>query len=59
MRYKVTLRKTNEGYARWAPDIPGCWSQGLAKSEALENIKDAIEAYVAANEEFNKGWEGP
>jgi predicted RNase H-like HicB family nuclease len=52
MRYKVNLKKTDEGYAVWAPDLPGCWSQGLTKKEALENIKDAIDAYLATAAEL-------
>ena len=46
MRYKVKLQKSEEGYAIWCPSLPGCWSQGVTKEEALENIKDAIEAYL-------------
>jgi predicted RNase H-like HicB family nuclease len=55
MRYKVTLKKTDEGYSVWAPGLPGCWSQGQTEEEALENIKDAIEAYLATVEELSKG----
>lgn len=57
MRYKVTLKKTDEGYAVWAPDLPGCWSQGQTEKEALENIKDAIDAYLATAVELSKGRE--
>ena len=46
MKYKVNLEKTEEGYAVWAPGLPGCWSQGATEEEALENIKDAIQAYL-------------
>jgi predicted RNase H-like HicB family nuclease len=45
MKYKVSIRKTDEGYAVWCPGLPGCWSQGETEEEALENIRDAIEAY--------------
>jgi predicted RNase H-like HicB family nuclease len=45
-RYKVNLKKTEEGYAIWVPGLPGCWSQGKSEDDALENIKDAIEAYL-------------
>lgn len=55
MRYKVTLKKTDEGYSVWASGLPGCWSQGQTEEEALENIKDAIEAYLATVEELSKG----
>jgi len=46
MRYKLSFKKTNEGYALWVPGLPGCWSQGQTKRESLENIKDAVEAYL-------------
>lgn len=46
MRYQVTLKKTDEGYAVWCPNLPGCCSQGETKEEALNNIKDAIESYL-------------
>ncbi len=46
MKYKVSLKKTEEGYAIWVPGLPGCWSQGKSEDDALENIKDAIEAYL-------------
>lgn len=54
MRYKVNLQKTDEGYSVWAPGLPGCWSEGDTEEEALGNIKDAIETYLAAVEELNK-----
>ncbi len=46
MRYKVLLKKTDEGYAVWCPGLPGCWSQGDTEEEALQNIRDAIQAYL-------------
>ena len=54
MKYRVELRKTDEGYAVWCPGLPGCWSQGVTEEEALENIKDAIETYLATVEELLK-----
>lgn len=54
MRYKVNIKKTEEGYSVWAPGLPGCWSQGKTENEALENIKDAIETYLATVDEFKK-----
>ncbi|MBI5676481.1 MAG: type II toxin-antitoxin system HicB family antitoxin [Nitrospirae bacterium] len=55
MRYKVNLKKTEEGYAVWVPGLPGCWSQGETEKEALENIKDAILAYLETVEKLSKG----
>ena len=47
MKYRVVLERNEEGYAIWCPGLPGCWSQGDTEQDALENIKDAIETYLA------------
>jgi predicted RNase H-like HicB family nuclease len=54
VKYRVKLEKTDEGYAVWCPGLPGCWSQGATEEEALENIKDAIETYLATVEDLTK-----
>jgi len=33
------------------PSLPGCVSQGKTREDAIENIKEAIEGYIAALEE--------
>ncbi len=33
------------------PSLPGCISQGKTKEEAIINIKEAIQGYIAALEE--------
>ncbi len=55
MKYKIALRKTNEGYSVSVPGLPGCWSQGATEEEALRNIQDAIREYLAARDELLKG----
>ena len=57
MKYKVNIKETDEGYSVWAPGLPGCWSEGKTEKEALENIKDAIQAYLATVEELDKDHE--
>jgi predicted RNase H-like HicB family nuclease len=57
MRYRVNVKKTDEGYAVWCPGLPGCWSQGETEEEALENIKDAIQAYLETIEALSKNGE--
>ena len=54
MYYKVRLEKTEEGYAVWCPGLPGCWLQGEIEEDALENIKDAIQTYLATVEDLIK-----
>jgi predicted RNase H-like HicB family nuclease len=48
MEYRVALHKSQEGYSAWVPELPGCWSQGATKKEAMTNIRDAIREYLAA-----------
>ena len=50
MRYKVILRKSEEGYSVSCPGLPGCWSQGTSEAEALENIRSAIQEYLGVVE---------
>ena len=50
MRYKVVLRKSEEGYSVSCPGLPGCWSQGASEAEALENIRSAIQEYLGVVE---------
>lgn len=57
MKYKVNLEKTEEGYSIWVPGLPGCRSQGKTESEALDNIKDAIESYLMTVDEIAKNKE--
>ena len=47
MKYPVALTRTEEGYSVSCPGLPGCWSQGRTEEEALSNIKDAIQEYLA------------
>lgn len=54
MKYKIVLEKSDEGYSVSCPGLPGCWSQGDTEVEALENIKDAIQEYLAAIDESLK-----
>jgi predicted RNase H-like HicB family nuclease len=42
MKYKVLLKKSDEGIAVSCPGLPGCWSEGRTEDEALRNIEDAI-----------------
>lgn len=46
MRFKVVLEKDEEasGYVVSCPSLPGCFSQGDTMEEALQNIKEAIQA---------------
>ncbi len=55
MKYKIILDQSEEGYNVSCPNLPGCWSQGNTEQEAIENIKDAIQEYLAAISESIQG----
>jgi predicted RNase H-like HicB family nuclease len=54
MKYKIVLEKTEEGYSVHCPGLPGCWSEGETEIDAIENIRDAIQEYLAAINESVK-----
>ncbi len=48
MKFTIVLEPSAEGgFTAYAPSLPGCISEGDTKQEALENIKKAIELYIA------------
>ena len=57
MKVKVVLYPSEEGYAISAPSLPGCWSQGATREEALANIADAVREYLEAEVEQPAGAE--
>ena len=52
MKYKIALRRSDEGYSVSVPGLPGCWSQGATEDEAIANIRDAIAEYLAARDDL-------
>jgi predicted RNase H-like HicB family nuclease len=49
MRYRVVIEPDEDGiFVAECPALPGCVSQGKSRAEALTNIKDAIEGYLAS-----------
>ena len=52
MIYKVRLQQSDEGYSVSVPGLPGCWSQGETETEALDNIRSAIEEYLSVQGEL-------
>ena len=47
MTYDVVLEESDEGFSAHCPALPGCWSEGDTREEALENIREAIQDYLA------------
>lgn len=49
---RVQFRKEDEGgYSVRVPSLPGCYSQGENKEEALANITEAIELHIEVMQE--------
>jgi predicted RNase H-like HicB family nuclease len=49
MKYRVYIEQDEDDmFVAEVPALPGCTSQGKTRSEALANVKDAIEAYLAS-----------
>jgi predicted RNase H-like HicB family nuclease len=57
MKYRIAVERTEEGFSVHVAGLPGCWSQGGTEEEALANIRDAIQEYLAARDEFPQGSE--
>jgi len=55
MKYTVTLVESEEGWAVWCDQLPGCCSQGATRAEAVENIREAIGEYLGAKAEEIRG----
>jgi predicted RNase H-like HicB family nuclease len=50
MRQVVISRGEDNYWVAECPSLPGCISQGRTKEEAIANVKEAIEGYIAALE---------
>ena len=52
MIFHVTLEHADDGWVvAECPALPGCVSQGRDEKEALENIKEAITAWLWAEDQ--------
>jgi predicted RNase H-like HicB family nuclease len=52
MIFHVTLEKAEDGWiVVECPALPGCVSQGRDEEDALENIKEAITAWLWAEDQ--------
>lgn len=52
MNFHVTLEQAEDGwFVAECPALPGCISQGETEEEALVNIKEAIQAWLWAEDQ--------
>ena len=45
-KINIVFEKDDNGYYVYAPELPGCQSQGDTFEEASVNIKEAVELYL-------------
>jgi predicted RNase H-like HicB family nuclease len=51
VKYRVLIEQDEDGvYVAEVPALPGCISQGQTRVEAVENIREAIAAYIESLE---------
>ena len=50
LKFRVLIEPDEDGYVAEVPSLPGCISQGATRSEALENIREAIAGYLESLE---------
>ena len=53
--FRVVIEQDEDGaFVAECPALPGCVSQGITRSEALANIKDAIAGYIESLHKHNE-----
>ncbi|MEX0612656.1 MAG: type II toxin-antitoxin system HicB family antitoxin [Pirellulales bacterium] len=57
MKFRIALYQSDEGFAVNVPSLPGCWSQGATREEAVANIAVAIREYLETEIEPAEGAE--
>ena len=55
MRYRVFIEQDEDGmFVAEVPTLPGCISQGSTRLEALNNIQEAVKAYLESLQAHNE-----
>jgi len=55
MKYRILIEQDEDGvFVAEVPSLPGCISQGSTRSEAIHNIKEAIEGYIESLNKHNE-----
>ena len=55
MKYRIFIEQDEDGiFVAEVPSLPGSISQGKSRSEALINIREAMEGYLQSLKEHNE-----
>jgi len=53
--YRTIVKQDEDGvFIAECPNLPGCLSQGKTRSQALDNIRDAIKGYLESLKKHNE-----
>ncbi|MGE0772216.1 MAG: type II toxin-antitoxin system HicB family antitoxin [Cyclobacteriaceae bacterium] len=44
--FTFKVEKDGKDYHAWSPELPGCHTHGKTVTQALENLKDAVQLYL-------------
>jgi predicted RNase H-like HicB family nuclease len=52
MQLKVVIEPgEDQGFVAHVPALRGCWSQGQTREEVIQNIREAIEGWIEAEQD--------
>lgn len=55
MKYRILIEQDEDGvFVAECPSLPGCISQGNTRTEALDNIREAIKGYIESLEKHGE-----
>ena len=55
IKFRVIVEQDEDGiFVAECPTLPGCISQGKTRTEALDNIKDAMKGYIESLKKHNE-----
>jgi predicted RNase H-like HicB family nuclease len=55
MKFRAIIEQNEDGnYVAQCPSLPGCVSEGKTREEALANVRDAIQGYLASLKKHNE-----
>jgi predicted RNase H-like HicB family nuclease len=55
VKYRVLIEQDEDGmHVAEVPSLPGCISQGRTRKEALDNVREAITAYLESLEKHGE-----
>ena len=52
--FTAVFKKTKSWFVAWVEEIPGVNTQGYTKSEARENLEDALREFIAVRRMLTK-----